>query len=149
MKKILKNLLNKETLNYLLFGLLTTIVNYTSFMFVFILCNKSNPLVSNMIAFIIATTFAYVTNKIWVFKSNIWTLDILKLEIITFLSARVFSFLLEQFGLFMCINVLKIENYSFIGINGVMISKIILSFIVVIINYGISKLFIFKEQIRG
>lgn len=145
MKKIFKKLLNKETLSYLLFGLLTTIVNYSAFMSIFILCNKSNALISNLVAFIIATIFAYITNKIWVFKSNIWSLDILKLEIITFLSARIFSFLLEQVGLFMCINVLKIENYSFLGINGVIVAKIVLSFIVVIINYGLSKLFIFKK----
>lgn len=145
MKKILKKLLNKETLSYLLFGLLTTIVNYSAFMSIFILCNKSNALISNLVAFIIATLFAYITNKIWVFKSNIWSLDILKLEIITFLSARIFSFLLEQVGLFTCINVLKIENYSFLDVNGVIVAKIVLSFIVVIINYGLSKLFIFKK----
>lgn len=149
MKKILRNLLNRETLSYLLFGVLTTIVNYITFIGVFILYNKSSALVSNMAAFIVATIFAYITNKIWVFKSDIWSLNILKLEIITFLSARIFSFLLEQVGLFLCINVFKIEDYSFLGINGIMISKVVLSFIAVIINYGLSKLFIFKEQIEG
>ena len=148
MNKNFRDLLNRETLSYLLFGVLTTIVNYITFMGVFILSNESSALVSNMVAFIAATIFAYITNKIWVFKSNRWSLDILKVEIITFLSARIFSFILEQVGLFICINVFKIENYSFLGINGVIISKVVLSFIAVIINYGLSKLFIFKEQIE-
>ena len=146
MNKNFRDLLNRETLSYLLFGVLTTIVNYITFMGVFILSNESSALVSNMVAFIAATIFAYITNKIWVFKSNRWSLDILKVEIITFLSARIFSFILEQVGLFICINVFKIEDYSFLGINGVIISKVVLSFIAVIINYGLSKLFIFKEQ---
>ena len=149
MNKNFRDLLNRETLSYLLFGVLTTIVNYITFMGVFILYNKSSALVSNMAAFIVATIFAYITNKIWVFKSDIWSLNILKLKIKTFLSARIFSFLLEQVGLFLCINVFKIEDYSFLGINGVIISKVVLSFIAVIINYGLSKLFIFKEQIEG
>ena len=148
MNKNFRDLLNRETLSYLLFGVLTTIVNYITFMGVFILSNESSALVSNMVAFIAATMFAYITNKIWVFKSNRWSLDILKVEIITFLSARIFSFILEQVGLFICINVFKIEDYSFLGINGVIISKVVLSFIAVIINYGLSKLFIFKEQIE-
>ncbi len=148
MNKNFRDLLNRETLSYLLFGVLTTIVNYITFMGVFILSNESSALVSNMVAFIAATIFAYITNKIWVFKSNRWSLDILKVEIITFLSARIFSFILEQVGLFICINVFKIEDYSFLGINGVIISKVVLSFIAVIINYGLSKLFIFKEQIE-
>ena len=148
MNKNFRDLLNRETLSYLLFGVLTTIVNYITFMGVFILSNESSALVSNMVAFIAATIFAYITNKIWVFKSNRWSLYILKVEIITFLSARIFSFILEQVGLFICINVFKIENYSFLGINGVIISKVVLSFIAVIINYGLSKLFIFKEQIE-
>ena len=149
MNKNFRDLLNRETLSYLLFGVLTTIVNYITFMGVFILSNESSALVSNMVAFIAATIFAYITNKIWVFKSNRWSLDILKVEIITFLSARIFSFILEQVGLFICINVFKIEDYSFLGINVVIISKVVLSFIAVIINYGLSKLFIFKEQIEG
>ncbi len=148
MNKNFRDLLNRETLSYLLFGVLTTIVNYITFMGVFILSNESSALVSNMVAFIAATIFAYITNKIWVFKSNRWSLYILKVEIITFLSARIFSFILEQVGLFICINVFKIEDYSFLGINGVIISKVVLSFIAVIINYGLSKLFIFKEQIE-
>ena len=148
MNKNFRDLLNRETLSYLLFGVLTTIVNYITFMGVFILSNESSALVSNMVAFIAATIFAYITNKICVFESNRWSLDILKVEIITFLSARIFSFILEQVGLFICINVFKIEDYSFLGINGVIISKVVLSFIAVIINYGLSKLFIFKEQIE-
>ncbi len=149
MKDRIKVLLNKETLSYLFFGVLTTVVNYTTFIGAFLLCNGKNPLISNVIAFITATAFAYITNKIWVFNSRVWNLMVLKSEITSFLGARILSFAFEQICLLICISVLNVENYLFFGLNGIMISKVILSFIVVIMNYGLSKFFIFKEKSEG
>lgn len=148
MKKIIKTLLNKETLSYLFFGVLTTVVNYTAFICFFLLFDAKSPLFGNTIAFIIATAFAYITNKIWVFNSKEWNFKVLKSEIPSFIGARILSFAFEQIGLLVCINLFSVGNYLLLGINGVMISKIILSFIVVILNYGLSKFFIFKKKMR-
>lgn len=149
MKSFIKALLNKETLSYLFFGVLTTIVNYAAFIGALFLFNGKNPLISNTIAFIIATAFAYITNKLWVFNSREWKLKVLKSEIISFLGVRILSFAFEQIGLIICISILNAESYFIFGINGIIISKVILSFVAVVINYGISKFFIFKEKIEG
>lgn len=144
MEYIKKTLLNKETLSYLFFGVLTTIVNYAVFLGTLVLYGDENALTANTISFIAATLFAYITNKIWVFKSKKWNVKVLKKEILSFSSARVISFLFEQVSLFICINMFGVGEYLVLGINGILVSKIILSFIVVIVNYGLSKFFIFK-----
>ena len=64
---ILKKILNKETFLYLIFGILTTIVNIVSF---FLFNKLFNYKLSNIIAFILAIVFAYITNKKYVFESK-------------------------------------------------------------------------------
>lgn len=148
MKIKFKSIISKETLSYLFFGVLTTIVNYISFALGIMILGENSTLFVNTIAFILATTFAYVTNKIWVFNSKSWAIKILRLEVISFLSARILSFLFEQLGLIICIRLFNVQIYHLLGMSGIMISKIILSFIVVILNYIISKFFIFKEGVK-
>ena len=149
MKYIIKKFLNKETLSYLFFGVLTTIINYLAFVVGIFILGPNNTLTVNTIAFILATIFAYVTNKIWVFNSKSWSIKILKSEITSFLGARIFSFLFEQLGLLVCISILNVANYYIFNVNGIMISKVILSFLVVILNYVVSKFFIFKDGVKG
>lgn len=142
--EIVKKFFNRETILYLFYGICTTIINY----FTFALCYKyffqGYPLISNTIAFISATIFAYITNKIFVFKSYLWTLKILLPEFFSFASARILSFIFEQLGLYLCIKYLFIENFIILNMDCVMVFKIILSFIVVILNYFVSKFIIFK-----
>lgn len=148
MKDSIKSVLNKETLSYLFFGVLTTVVNYVTFVIGLIIFGEKNTLTVNTIAFIAATIFAYITNKIWVFNSKSWDIEILKSEIISFLGARIISFLFEQLGLLICISIFNVGNYYIFSMSGIMISKVILSFIVVILNYVVSKFFIFKDKIK-
>lgn len=148
MKDSIKSVLNKETLSYLFFGVLTTLVNYTTFVIGLIIFGEKNTLTVNTIAFIAATIFAYITNKIWVFNSKSWDIEILKSEIISFLGVRIISFLFEQLGLLICISIFNVGNYYIFSMSGIMISKVILSFIVVILNYVVSKFFIFKDKIK-
>ncbi|WP_250674564.1 GtrA family protein [Paraclostridium ghonii] len=148
MKDSIKSVLNKETLSYLFFGVLTTLVNYITFVIGLIIFGEKNTLTVNTIAFIAATIFAYITNKIWVFNSKSWDIEILKSEIISFLGVRIISFLFEQLGLLICISIFNVGNYYIFSMSGIMISKVILSFIVVILNYVVSKFFIFKDKIK-
>lgn len=141
---LIKKLLKGETCLYLFYGICTTFINYFAFWSCYNFFFKGSPLIANSIAFILATIFAYITNKIFVFKSYLWTLNIILPEIFSFISARIFSFTFEQIGLFLCIKYLLLENFSFFGMDIVMIFKIVLSFIVVVINYFVSKLIIFK-----
>ncbi|MEG1132370.1 MAG: GtrA family protein [Romboutsia sp.] len=145
MKIIKQLLLNKETLSYLFFGVLTTVVNYTVFVGSLFLLEGERPLLANTIAFILATLFAYITNKAWVFKSNDWNIKNLTAEIVSFSGIRTLSFFFEQIGLSIFISVFNIGEYVIFGVNGVIIIKIILSFIVVIANYALSKFFIFNK----
>ena len=139
MKKVLRALFNKETGLYLFFGVLTTIVNYLTFWVFYKFVFQTSPLVANCIAFVAATLFTYITNKIFVFNSCSWKPRVLLRELCSFVGARIFSFGFEQGGLFVCIEYFYVERFVLFGMDGVMISKIILSFIAVVINYVISK----------
>ena len=131
---------------YLIFGFMTTIVNYVSFWLALQLFGYEKILLVNTISFISAVIFAYITNKIFVFESKSWKWNVLGKEIISFLSARILSYLLEQAGLYLSANVLHLEKYQILGIDGVLISKIVLSFLVVLLNWFVSKFYIFKKK---
>lgn len=138
--------LKSETWLYLFFGFMTTIVNYVSFWLALQLLGYDKILVVNTISFVCAVIFAYVTNKIFVFNSKSWKWDVLKTEIPSFLSARILSYLFEQAGLYLCADVLHLERFSLLGVDGVLISKVVLSFLVVILNWFVSKFYIFKKK---
>ena len=145
----MKKFLNRETLLYLIFGVMTTIINYS----VFYLCynlQKIPSTIANIIAFIAAVIFAYLVNKIFVFESKSWKPAVLMPEILQFLGTRLFSFLLEEAGLFISDHLLKLGRYelfthgSFV-LDGVTFVKIVLSIAVVILNYLFCK-WIFKKK---
>ena len=68
MKNLIKKFLNRETVSYLVFGVLTTIVNYASYE----LCKwlGVHYTVSTVAAWVLAVAFAYITNKLYVFESK-------------------------------------------------------------------------------
>lgn len=151
MKKII-NLFKqyKEIILYIVFGVLTTLVNFV----IFVICNnllgKELYLFNNAIAWIISVIFAYITNKIFVFDSKNTSVKVLLKEGLAFLTARIFSFLLEEFFMWLFIDKFNFDNYSLtianITITGQIITKIILAVIVVILNYFFSKFFIFTKN---
>ena len=146
MRNILKKTINRETVTYLIFGLLTTVINYAVFWLFLKILGDAAALIANVVAFVFATSFAYVTNKLFVFQSRSWKSTVVRKEILSFLSARVLSFLFEEVGLFVCANLLKLGRHTVWGIDGIMLSKIVLSLVVVAINYVLSKFLIFKDQ---
>lgn len=145
--KILK-LFKTETVAYLFYGVLTTIVSYLSFYLASLVLSYDYILIINTVSFVCAVVFAYITNKLYVFKSKSWKWQVLKVEIPSFLSARILSYFLEQFGLYLSVNVLHLDLCFVFGINCVYIAKIVLSFVVVILNWVISKFFVFKIDRR-
>lgn len=122
----------KEIILYLIFGVLTTIVNIASF---YILADilKINWIVSNVAAWILSVLFAYFTNKTYVFESK--NKNIIK-EFISFIICRVLSLGIDMVFMFILIDLLSVSN---------LISKIIVNVIVVIANYIFSKFLIFKK----
>ncbi len=127
---------HKEGMRYLVFGVLSTIIN----IIVFAICEKIlhlSTIISNVIAWIIAVLFAYVTNKLYVFDSKTTKKQELAKEILSFFSARIFTLVIETIFLKIVIDKL--------GFNEILM-KIISNVIVIVLNYVFSKIFIFKEE---
>ena len=138
MKKIKELYLKyKEIINYLFFGGCTTIVNFISY-YIPARIIGIDEVISNSIAWCISVLFAYVTNKIFVFSSKKENLEGILKEMFSFIFARLFTGALCDIGLFaLMINIL--------GINDI-VSKITTQILVVILNYVLSKLVIFKKE---
>ncbi|MCD8158457.1 MAG: GtrA family protein [Clostridiales bacterium] len=139
----IKKLYNNEVIRYLFFGGLTTVVSLGSYwLFSYLLSVEGeistlNIQISNFLSWIFAVAFAYITNKIFVFKSKSFKPNFLLREISSFVSARVFSLVVEAVWL--------LVTTTLLGLND-KIAKLIGQIIVVIINYVLSKLFIFKKK---
>ena len=147
----LKKLLNRETILYIIFGVATTVVNYVVFHLLYnVLWHQENGLIANAAAFVAAVIFAFVVNKLFVFESKSWSLEVLKREIPSFLAGRIGSFGIEEAGLFLCEKVLKLGGViaftiGTTALDWITLVKVALSFIVVILNYVFCKLFVFKK----
>lgn len=139
---------HKEIINYLLFGGLTTIVNWASFsLFVkgFGMNSGIAYSVANVLSWVLAVLFAFVTNKLFVFESKTWAPATALREFFSFLSARLLTGVIEWVG------VPFLTNHGLgtplFGVKGLW-AKITVSVIVVVLNYIFSKFLIFtkKEQ---
>ena len=124
----------KEVLLYLFFGGLTTIISIGSYAF-FDVSMHMNPMIANIFSWILAVLFAYVTNRIWVFDSNAEERRIQ--EMVSFFGGRVATLLMEEAILYVGINLLSMNS---IGV------KVAAQILVLIGNYLISKLFVFKGK---
>ena len=138
MKETIVKLWNKyqDILAYLVFGVLTTVVNYLVYLPVYNGLGISAT-VSNLIAWVAAVAFAFVTNKPFVFKSHDWSPAVVVPELVKFVSCRVASGLMETVILLVAVDLL--------GGNG-NIWKLLTSVIVVIVNYFGSKLLVFRKK---
>lgn len=126
--------INRETISYLIFGILTTIVNYVIFEF----CNliHIHYLVSTLIAWVLAVMFAYITNKLFVFESKSWTKEVIIKELTSFVACRIISGLFDLGFMALAVELFLINKS---------IAKLVSNVFVVIANYIFSKLFIFKK----
>ena len=143
MKKIIE-LYKKyeEVINYLIIGGLTTLVNLaTKYLLLFTVLDAQNPTqlqIAVIISWIVACLFAYITNRIIVFKSK--SKQIIK-EFISFISARLLTLGLEMLILFVFITLLKLNSDLW-----VIIWSVVAQIAVIVANYFFSKLFIFKKE---
>ena len=143
----MKNLLSlykkyREIIQYLIFGVGTTVVSWGTYS----ICAKifGIPVAgSNIISWFLAIVFAYVTNKLWVFESKSWKVDVFFSELYKFVSARFLTGLIEILGVPFMVSVGM--DQEILGVPG-MLAKIIASVIVVILNYFISKFLIFVHK---
>ncbi len=146
MKNKLINFFKSETGLYLIFGTLTTLINYIVFLILSLILGYKYVLITNTVSFVVAVIFAYITNKIYVFHSKDWSSIVLFKEIVFFFSARVFSYFVEQIGLYLSAEVWHLENFKILFVDGIIISKLFLSFLVIVLNWIFSKFFVFKKK---
>lgn len=140
LKKLAKQLISfafsREFITYTIMGILTTAVNYISF---HIICNilGVEDLIANAIAWVIAVTFAYATNARFVFLSRRESIKGEAAKITKFFGARFLTLIVEEAGIFIFVILLHYSN---------LVVKAALAVVVILLNYVLSKLFIFKSN---
>ena len=131
---------NKEIINYLIVGVLTTFISIGVYYILTITIldpnNEFELQIANVISWIIAIIFAYITNRKYVFESknkNIFS------ELIKFSSSRITTLLIEMIYMYITVSILHFNDK---------IMKIIAQIIVIILNYVFSKIFVFKKEAK-
>ncbi len=143
MKKVVK-LYKKyeEIINYLIFGVLTTLVSLiTKWGLLYTILDPTNSLelqIAIIISWICSVSFAYVTNRLYVFKSK--NKGILK-EIVSFFGARLLTLGIEMFIMWLFVTYLKMNSDIM-----VFIWTIATQFIIIVLNYIFSKLIVFRKK---
>lgn len=133
---------NEEIVNYLIVGVLTTIVSLAvKWGLLFTVLEPKNAFqlqIAVIISWIAAVIFAYISNRVFVFKSK--SKNIFK-EIISFFSARVLTLVMEMIIMWIFVTLLKLNSNIW-----VFIWTMICQILVTIFNYVFSKLFVFKSN---
>ena len=149
----IRKLLLGEQMRYIFFGVMTTLVNFIVYFPLIRLLGSDTYLFSTSVAWVAAVTFAYITNKLFVFESKSWAGSVLRKEIPSFLAARVASLGIEALGLYLFNDLMGFNGWQAaifgFGVHGGDISKIIMQFVVIVMNYVFSKLVIFKKDGKG
>ena len=145
LKELIKKICNKEVISYLIFGVLTTIVNIVvSYILNAFLHIEEN--ISSTIGIIVCVLFAYFTNRKWVFNSSANTIKEKWVEFGKFILGRSVTMLIEIIGVFLLVDIFKAFYGMFSDDIAFLINKCIITIIVIILNFFISKFFTFKEK---
>lgn len=139
-----------EAVHYLFWSIMTTLVSWASYaLFGYLfggvkgINTETAVFIANILSWITAVSFSFLMNKIFVFKVKDWRFKKVVTEAVQFASSRILVSLIEIFGvpLFVYFG----WDIALFGIDG-MLSKMVFSPIMIIINYFIAKFMIFKKQ---
>ena len=133
--KLIKKLLDRDVILYIIFGILTTLVNFVTF-YILNSLMKVNANISNLVAIPLAILFAYFTNRKWVFHTEAKGFKENFNEFCKFIAGRAVTMIIEFFG---CMLLFMIPIPE-------IVSKLIVSVIIIILNFFISKFFAFKQK---
>lgn len=125
-----------QVLTYLIFGALTTMVNIIIY-FIFSKIIGLDYLISNAIAWFLSVMFAYITNKIYVFKSMGWGFTEFIKEITTFISCRLLSGGMDMVIMYIFIDLFSLND---------LIIKLFSNLCVIVVNFLVSKNYIFQKR---
>lgn len=139
MKKIIEKIYSikdSEVIRYIIVGGCTTLVNLIIFT---VMCKFMNidVTISNFVSVIVSILFAYVTNKIFVFKSRCQNFKELFSECAKFIGARLLTMVIEVGGVYLLVNIIGQDE---------LVGKLETQVIVLISNYVISKYLVFKND---
>lgn len=134
LKKMLKKY--RSFVWYAIFGVFTTIVNIVTYNLCYYNVGLGN-MFSNIIAWILAVFFAYITNKIWVFESKSWKWEMLCREISAFVSCRLATGILDLVIMYFGVDMMHWNA---------LVMKSVSNVLVIILNYVFSKLLIFRKN---
>lgn len=126
----------KEVILYIFFGGCTTLVNIIGYY----ICARPlsfATIPATVIAWILSVAFAYITNRIYVFESSSKGHTAIIREIVSFVSCRILTGLMDLAIMFVCVELLRFND---------LVIKIISNILVIVLNYIASKLLIFKEK---
>lgn len=125
----------KGMILYLVFGVMTTAVNWVTYYLCYNVLQIGNT-PANIVSWITAVAFAFVTNKIWVFESKSWDIKIAGKELTDFVLCRLGSGVVEIGMMFVLVDVMHWNA---------LLMKAITAFVVIVLNYFASKIFVFKK----
>ncbi len=126
----------KELILYTIFGNMTFVISVGSYAF-FNIAFSINELIANALAWVFAVLFSYVTNKKWVFKAPTLTKMAFFMQMFAFFSGRFMTLIIEEAIIFVFITLLAYPS---------MWVKLAAQVVVVVLNYVISKLFVFRDR---
>lgn len=131
-----KNKMMREGIAYLIFGVLTTVIDYVISNVLFYWTNVPT-IPAQTIAWVAAVLFAFVTNKWWVFESRTLVPAEVWKEFVSFVACRIATFIFNLAALFIMVDLIGMEFF---------ICKLLISVVVVILNYVFSKILIFAKK---
>lgn len=135
--EIERKFLTIEVVLYIFFGVLTTVVNIGVFSILVSLFKNLDENIANIIAIVLAVLFAYFTNKDLVFASQASNFKEKFQEFVKFMIGRAFTMVVEMLGFYFLFNMLNWNKF---------ISKCLITILVIILNFFISKFFAFKTK---
>ncbi len=131
---IIKKILNREVIMYVIFGVLTSLLNIG--LYAGLTHIGMDYIVANFITLVIVKLAAYVVNKIFVFQTKCSDFMELTKEFLRFVVTRGITMIVDFVGLIFMVEILSIDS---------MISKIFMTILVVVLNYIFGKLHVFKK----
>ncbi len=132
---LIGKMINRETILYLVFGVLTTLVDWLVYP---VMRHFGHTVaVSQFIAWAAAVLFAFVTNKSLVFQSYSLSIPVVVREFVSFVACRAFSGAVTIAGMVVLVDFLHFNEW---------LSKAAVSVMSLVLNYVFSKLFIFRKK---
>ncbi len=125
---------NREIILYLIFGGCAFIISVGSFIILTVFI-RLNELIANIISWILAVCFAFLTNRNWVFQKKTATIRETGRQFVDFISSRILTLIIEEAIILIFITQM--------GLNSIAV-KIIAQIIVIVLNYLLSKNFVFR-----